>query len=118
MKIFDNYSAYYDLLYKDKDYTTEANYIHERIQHYLPGAKTILSLGCGTGNYEFLLEKFGYEITGIDISPEMISLADEKRKMAQSSTISFEVADIKTYKTDKRFDVVISLFHVISYQIS
>ena len=55
MSVFKDYSNYYDLLYSDKDYEAEADYIDHLIQKNNPGAKTILNLGCGTGKHDFLL---------------------------------------------------------------
>ena len=75
MKVFGNYSRYYNLLYKDKDYKGEAGFIHDLIQKYSPGAKSILDLGCGTGRHDVLLAEKGYVMTGVDMSEEMLLIA-------------------------------------------
>lgn len=49
--IFNTYAAYYDLLYRDKDYVGEAAYVHDLIQHHAPGAQEVLELGSGTGGH-------------------------------------------------------------------
>lgn len=116
--VFGNYARYYNLLYQDKDYATESNYIHELIQRHCQGAVTVLNLGCGTGNHDFELAGFGYEVTGIDMSEEMLAAADARRT-ADNATFplpSFHKGDIRTVRLDKSFDVVLSLFHVMSYQ--
>ena len=41
-----------------------------------PGA-TVIDLGCGSGIFTGLLAKKGFKCTGIDISPSLISIADE-----------------------------------------
>lgn len=105
MSIFGAYSKYYDLLYKDKDYEAESNYIASM----LGDAKNILELGCGTGKHASLLSQKGYNIFGIDLSDSMI-------KEAKKRGIFCQLADIRTFRTDKRFDAVISLFHIASYQ--
>lgn len=115
MSVFKDYAAYYDMLYSDKDYKGEAEYIHQLIQLHNPGAKTILNLGCGTGSHDFELEKLGYEVVGVDLSAEMIQIANEK-KTPNASTVDFHIGDLRTFRINKTFDVVISLFHVISYQ--
>lgn len=117
MKNFEKYSAYYDLLYADKDYQAEALYVQGLIKAVFPTAKTILNLGCGTGGHDFALEKMGYEVTGVDLSVEMIAIANEK-KLKNGSKVSFLNGDIRHFVTEKRFDVVVSLFHVMSYQTS
>ena len=66
--VFAKYSEYYDLIYTDKDYQKEVDYIDQLIQKYHPKAKTILDLGCGTGVHANLLAAKGYRVMGIDLS--------------------------------------------------
>lgn len=117
-QVFGNYASYYNLLYKDKDYAAEARYIHDLIQKYCLGAKTVLNLGCGTGNHDFELVKFGYEITGVDMSEDMLSAAKVRLPSIASAIPHpcFQEGDIRTIRLNKTYDVVISLFHVMSYQ--
>ena len=112
-EVFNAYAKYYDLLYKDKDYAAEIAYINGLIRKYRPGAKTVLSLGCGTGRHDLCLEKMGYSVCGVDLSDTMLI---EARKRAISGKLEFFKGDIRTVDLHKRFDVVISLFHVMSYQ--
>ena len=114
-KQFNLYAQYYDLLYKDKDYKKEAEYVHTLIQQNNPKAKTILSLGCGTGRHEKELENFGYDIVGVDLSEQMIEIANNDKG---KSTCQFIQGDIRNLRLKQKFDVVISLFHVMSYQNS
>ena len=112
MSVFNDYARYYDLLYQDKDYTGEAEYIHNLIMKNAPHAASILNLGCGSGRHDRLLQKKGYAITGVDISEEMLKSA---RLNAEGSGLSYHHGDIRTVRVDNRFDAVISLFHVMSY---
>ena len=120
MKIFEQYAQYYDLLYRDKNYLSEADFIHQIIQQQFPGAKTICDLGCGTGNHAFPLADLGYQITGIDNSKDNIEIALEKcfSSGKNQSALKFKLADIRNIRLKRTFDVVISLFHVMSYQIA
>lgn len=118
MSVFGKYSSYYNLLYKDKDYAGEVDYIHNLIQKYNPGAKSILDLGCGTGQHDFLLAERGHSITGVDQSEEMLSVASSQLSglRPQPSALRFAQGDIRSTRLNEQFDAVISLFHVISYQ--
>ncbi len=82
-------------------------------------AKSILNLGCGTGKHDYLLAERGYNVTGIDLSEAMIGVAMNK---LDTCTITnkpiFQQGDIRSVKLEKKFEVVISLFHVMSYQTS
>lgn len=116
MSVFREYAHYYDLLYRDKDYQGEADYVHGLIQDHAPGARSILNLGCGSGRHDQCLVARGYTVTGVDISEEMLHAA----RNAATGTIALDYmpGDIRSVRLGKKFDAVISLFHVMSYQIS
>ena len=119
MTVFGNYSRYYDLLYRDKDYIGEAQFIHQLIQNHAPNAQSILELGCGTGNHAMLLAKEGYHIHGIDLSEEMLQQARDRLSNLPpdlASNLTFSSGDIRHVRLNQKFDVILSLFHVISYQ--
>jgi len=112
-KVFDSYAAYYDLLYIDKNYKLEVDYIFKLLKKYKFNSGEILELGSGTGKHAAYLAGLGFNIHGIDLSESMINIANSQNKL---ENISFEVGDVRTYRVDKLFDVVLSLFHVASYQ--
>jgi len=105
---FNLYSKYYDLLYRTKDYNAEANYISESIKRYCPNAKTILEFGSGTGGHGLIFQNMGYDIYGLERSETMVEEAKQRG-------FGCSQADITNFQLDRQFDVVISLFHVISY---
>lgn len=107
-KNFDLYSKYYDLLYQNKDYNAEANYVSSCIKEHAPNAKSILEFGSGTGGHGLILQKKGYNIYGIERSEKMV-------EVAITQGFHCKQADITDFKIEHKFDVVISLFHVISY---
>lgn len=111
MSVFAAYSKYYDLLYRDKDYAAEARYVHDLVQRHHPAARTMLDLGCGTGRHAQLLGAHGYTLTGVDLSEEMLRTA-----RASNPGLSFIQGDVRSVRLGKTFDVVASLFHVMSYQ--
>lgn len=112
MTVFGSYAEYYDLFYGDKDYGKEAAYVKTLLNKYGEGkVKKILDLGCGTGRHDVLLAELGYEMTGVDRSPEMLALAKSR-----PSPCHFLEGDVRNIKIDEQFDAVIALFHVMSYQ--
>jgi SAM-dependent methyltransferase len=114
MSVFNEYARYYDLLYRDKDYAGETEYVHGLIQTHAPGARSILSLGCGSGRHDRELVKRGYRGTGVDLSEEMLSAAH--RGAEGSQHLAYHHGDIRTVRLDETYDVVVSLFHAMSYQ--
>ena len=112
MMQFCQYARYYDLIYKNKPYQKEINFIESLIHKYdLLGGKNICDIGCGTGKHADLLEKAGYDVTGVEVSEKMLELASNRC----SNRIRFLNAGIQDFKSSKDFDVCISLFHVLSY---
>ncbi|MFH1831825.1 MAG: class I SAM-dependent methyltransferase [bacterium] len=118
MNVFNAYANYYDLLYQDKNYAQEADYVHNLIKTHAPQAKTILDLGCGTGTHTRLFAEKNYTIHGIDQSPTMIEQAHilHAQKQERAHNLSFSVGDLRTLNLDKKYDVIMALFHVMSYQ--
>lgn len=118
MDRFGLYAQYYDLLYQDKDYASEAKYVDELIKMQAPAAKKLLNLGCGTGKHDYLLARMGYDITGVDLSEEMAAQAIANTPPDLAAQLKFLTGDIRKLKLRTAFDVVVSLFHVISYQVT
>jgi SAM-dependent methyltransferase len=119
MNVFSNYARYYDLLYRDKDYVGESQFIHRLIQTHAPKAQTILELGCGTGTHGVLLAKEGYQLHGVDLSQEMLAKAGDRLTQLPAelaARLQFTYGDVREVRLNQTFDVVLSLFHVISYQ--
>lgn len=112
--IFDKYANYYDLLYYDKDYALEAEYISQIIKKYGEGTNTILDLGCGTGRHAELLTKKGFYVQGVDMSQKMIEHA--KKRSENNNKLNFTVGNIQDFNFNKQYDTITALFHVMSYQ--
>ena len=108
--VFEDYGRYYDLLYIDKNYSEEVEYISKIINSKNEGKKSLLEFGSGTGRHGVLLANAGHLVHGIELSAEMVALA------AKAPGFSCEEADIKKIRKGKTFDAVLALFHVLSYQ--
>jgi len=113
MTNFQDYANYYNLLYQGKNYQSEVNYVENLLKkHSVIPILEILDFGCGTGLHDNLFAKKGYKITGIDLSEKMIEIAKNKNNKSSE----FIVGDVRNINLNKKFDAVISLFHVASYQ--
>ena len=117
MAVFGDYSYYYDALYSGKDYMSEANDVDSLLQKWGTGGTSIIVYGCGTGKHDRCLKSLGYKIKGIDLSEKMIQKARNEAEK-EGIDIDYEVADIRYYASIEKYDAVISLFHVMSYQNS
>jgi len=119
MSVFGGYARYYDLLYQDKDYQQEADFIIQLLQAHAPNARSLLELGCGTGRHAEHLLQAGYHVTGLERSPDMLSICRQRQAHLpadQQSALTLVEGDLRTVRLDHQFDAVLALFHVISYQ--
>ncbi len=116
MDSFQDYAYYYNLFYGDKDYEKEALVINDFIEKYTRSnvKREILNIGCGTGRHDIELHKLGYKIHGIDLSAGMIRIA--KDNALDVDGFWYEVQDARNFRVMKQYDIIISLFHVMSYQ--
>ena len=122
-KVFGKeYAHQYDTFYHNKNYEAECDLIEEVFRRYAnKPVKSILDLGCGTGNHAIPLAKRGYQITGVDLSPEMITQAKAKLQ-SQTSQSQFKPdffeGDVRCLDLNQTFDVVIMMFAVLGYQLT
>ena len=106
-KIFFNYAKYYNLIYQNKDYKKEAEFVYK----WANKPKTILELGCGTGQHaKYWVDKADI-IYAVDNSQEMISQAFKHPKIKYMN-IPLQDLDYET-----KFDCVFALFNVMGYTL-
>lgn len=120
MNIFDEYAEFYDQFYKDKDYLSECNYVTRLLARINNRTRSILDLGCGTGRHALHFAEMGYQVTGIDYSEKMLSLARcniGKHKQLDKPPV-FKQGDIRNIDGRDQYDAIVALFHVISYLAS
>lgn len=115
MQNFSSYGKYYDVIYKDKEYEKECDFLEEIFKKYAGSQpKTALDAGCGTGSHALSLSKRGFKITGVDASETMIKVAKAKAER-NGVHIDFHVMDLRKLQLDKKFDACISMFTVVGY---
>jgi SAM-dependent methyltransferase len=91
-------------------------FVSELVRAVQPCARTILELGCGTGLHAIKLAQRGFAVCGVDLSKPMVNAAQSRALGTAGGEVSFEVGDLRRLRLGRKFDVVVSLFHVISYQ--
>lgn len=108
-KMFTKTAKYYDAIYSFKDYTAEAASIRSLIRREHAVAKSILDVGCGTGEHARQLAA-DFAVDGIDLEPEFIAIAQSK-----ASNGTFSVADLRSFSLGRKYDVILCLFSSIGY---
>ena len=78
MASYDFLAPSYDALTQDVGYPRWREYIEGHFARLGRPVKNVLDLACGTGSLTWELARRGYQMTGVDLSSEMLSLAEEK----------------------------------------
>ena len=79
-----------------------------------PPPGKLLDIGCGAGWSSIFFAKRGYDVHGVDISEDMISIAEENKIKSNLSNIEFSVCDYEKINFNLEFDIVVffdSLHH-------
>ncbi|MCE5235031.1 MAG: class I SAM-dependent methyltransferase [Clostridiaceae bacterium] len=113
MQYDDRFARVYDALMADVDYALWADYLAS----FLPRGASVAECACGTGELTLRLKRMGYEVTGMDISAEMLRVASEKARAA-GLKIPFVQQDMRVLSLHKRADAVICACDGVNYLAS
>lgn len=118
-KQFDVYAEFYNLLYKDKRYKEEADYIDSLINRFYRGKATevkLLDLACGTGRHLQELHNKGYRnLAGSDISSAMVAIAKTTSANSDLRIDYYNESFQSSNRINSKFDVVLSMFSAVNY---
>lgn len=104
---YAHFARFYDRIIGDR--SEEIARVQSYITRYLPGAVSLLELGCGTGAILAGLAPY-LEVTGLDISPEMLAIAAGRLPDARLVR-----ADMTAFSLSARYDVVICMFDTLNH---
>ena len=79
MDAYHNLAASYDRLTNDVDYEATVAFYEEILKREGLAPRTVVDMACGTGSVSEILARKGYEVTGVDLSEEMLTEAMMKR---------------------------------------
>jgi SAM-dependent methyltransferase len=106
-------SKYYHQLYAHRDHQEAENFIGRMLQELnLPPSSYILDLACGKGRHAIAMQKKGYRVTGLDLSPNSIA---EAIKNCPGHETEFYVHDMRIPFRIRYYDLVVNLFTSFGY---
>jgi SAM-dependent methyltransferase len=105
-------SPYYHILYKHRDCDEAGLFINNLIGFFKPSSSSrFLDLACGKGRHSIFLNKKGFDVTGVDLSPESIKCAS----LSENEKLHFYVHDMRKLFRVNYFDYVLNLFTSFGY---
>lgn len=112
--MYKGFAYIYDELMRDNDYSLWADYIEKIFSINNIKPESIADLACGTGSFCVEMAARGYEMTGIDLSSDMLSCAHNKmlEKKVNVLFVNQDITDFKLYNT---VDAVVCLMDSINY---
>ncbi len=113
---FGDLAPFYDELMDVVPYDFWAEYVMTLFGFVGHNASRLLDCACGTGNLSFKLAKQGLDVTGVDLSPEMIEQALAKaRGIYCDLKVEFAQADLTDFCLNKAFDSATCLYDSLNY---
>jgi SAM-dependent methyltransferase len=104
---YAGFARFYDRIMGDR--SEDVDRVQAYISRYLPGARSLLELGCGTGALLAGLSP-GLTVTGIDRSPEMLAVAAQTVPAAR-----LVLGDMTAFSLAEQFDVIICMFDSLNH---
>ena len=113
--IYDLLAPYYDSINAEIDYKKWADFI-EKILEKECGSRPqlVLDLGCGTGKMTLELASRGYDMTGIDCSPEMLDIARENAE-ADGHDVLWLCQDMREFELYGTVDAAVCCLDCINH---
>ncbi len=107
---YDPFAWIYDRSMAEDFYRRALPVVKSLLLDRLPAGACILDLCCGSGQMAQSLSTLGFQVTGLDLSEQMLSLAREK-----APHLPLILCDVKHFSLQPVFDGIISIFNSLAH---
>jgi SAM-dependent methyltransferase len=114
---YNQFAYFYDSLMQDVPYDLWEKYILNEAEKYGVHGKKLLDIGCGTGAISIPLAKKGFSVTGVDLSVDMLAVANEKA-IQENCTIQFVHSDMRELENLGMFQIIGIFCDSLNYLLS
>jgi SAM-dependent methyltransferase len=112
---YERFAYLYDRLMEDVPYEKWLEFLQKKIKQYSHyNMETILDLACGTGEISVPLSQSGFQVVGIDLSDDMLSVANEKA-VQLNQRIMFYQQNMTELDGLPQFDVIVIFCDSLNY---
>jgi SAM-dependent methyltransferase len=111
-RLYGDLAWIWPIMSPPEDYIEEAEFLTKLIKSYMSfDPKSMLHLGCGGGHIDMTFKKYS-DITGIDISKPMLSLAKQLNPECE-----YMIGDMRDIRMEKSFDIVL-VYDSVNYMLT
>jgi ubiquinone/menaquinone biosynthesis C-methylase UbiE len=104
----------YDRLMEDAPYDEWLLFIERISKKYNHSIKNIIDLGCGTGTIAIPLAKEGYNVIGVDLSEDMLSMAQQKSRN-EGVSVQWLQQDMSKFEVPDSVDTILCFCDSLNY---
>ena len=113
---YSSLAKVYDTLNTGCDYNALAEYLSKEIKNNeSTNTELVLDLACGTGKLTLLLRELGYDMTGIDLSEDMLLVAREECYKNGISDVLWLCQDMREFELYGTVDACVCCLDSINY---
>ncbi|WP_416827310.1 class I SAM-dependent DNA methyltransferase [Ectobacillus polymachus] len=109
---YEQFALLYDELMNDIPYEKWIQFVEMKKQEVHVSGKTLLDVGCGTGNIALPLAEKGYDVTGVDLSEEMLTIAQHK---LVDFSIPLYQQDMRELELPEKYDIITIFCDSLNY---
>lgn len=117
MDNYTDFASVYDILMEDIPYDEWADYIEKILKSHGIEKGLVLELGCGTGTMTRKMAEKGYDMIGIDISEDMLSVA-RQRSEGRYDDILYLCQDMREFELYGTVAAIFCVCDTINYMLT
>lgn len=114
MDAYTSFAEVYDTFMDNVPYEEWSGYLQQLMKEYGVEDGLVLELGCGTGSMTECLAGAGYDMIGVDNSPEMLEIAAAKKEKS-GQDILYLLQDMREFELYGTVRAVISVCDSVNY---
>ena len=103
---YDKLALFYDQLMQGIDYQAWVSYVEKIVANFQGNIKSVVDLACGTGNSTIPWSVRGYRTFGVDLSAEMLKIAQQKAHK-KGQKITFLKQDLRSMVLPQQVDLAV-----------
>ena len=112
--MYTAFASVYDRLMADVDYSQWAAFYRMLLSQYGISRGKVCECACGTGSLTILLADMGYQMTGVDLSADMLFEASQKARK-HGAMIPFVKQDMRFLRLHRQMDAILCTNDGVNY---